>query len=277
MELVFRHWDLFVGGIWVTIHLTVIAVGVGFAIAVPAALSIVRGGRLSPLVRGYVYVFLGTPLLVQTYLIYYGLSQFDVVRDSWFWRPPDFLPELCVPYWWPANDRVDGVILKAREVCLGDLWPSLRDAWWCVVITFSLNSGAYGAEIMRGAIATTPKGELEGARALGLTERQVTWLVLIPSALRRALPQYGNEVVFMLHSTVVASVITIQDILGVGRTVNAKYYVSYEGLLTAAALYMIITYLTVTLFRQVERRYLRHLSLDSGRRTKQFDLGAGVP
>jgi len=81
----------------------------------------------------------------------------------------------------------------------------------------------------------------------------------------------------MLHSTVVASVITIQDILGVGRTVNAKYYVSYEGLLTAAALYMIITYLTVTLYRKVERRYLRHLSLDSGRKTKQFDLGAGVP
>jgi len=223
MELVLRHWDLFLGGIWVTLHLTLIALAVGFAIALPSALSITRKGRFSPLVRAYVYVFRGTPLLVQTYLIYYGLAQFDFVRSSF-------------------------------------AWPLLREAWWCAVIAFSLNSGAYGAEIMRGAIATTPKGEVEGARALGLSERQVTWLVLIPSALRRALPQYGNEVVFMLHGTVVASVITIQDILGVGRTVNAKYYVSYEGLLTAAALYMAITYLTVTLFRQIERRYLRHLN-----------------
>jgi arginine/ornithine transport system permease protein len=239
MELVFRHWDLFLWGIWTTLHLTVIALAVGFAIALPSALSIVRKGRFSPLVRGYVYVFRGTPLLVQTYLIYYGLAQFDLVRSSF-------------------------------------AWPLLREAWWCAVIAFSLNSGAYAAEIVRGAIATTPRGEIEGARALGLSERQVTWLVLIPSALRRALPQYGNEVVFMLHGTVVASVITIQDILGVGRTVNAKYYISYEGLLTAAALYMIITYLTVTAFRQVENRYLRHLNLGAGRKKKP-GVAAGVP
>lgn len=224
MELVFRHWDLFLSGVWVTVQLTLISVSAGFLIALPASLSIARRGPFLPLVGAYVYLFRGTPLLVQTYLIYYGLAQFDFVRSSF-------------------------------------AWPLLREAWWCAVITFSLNSGAYGAEIMRGAIATVPKGEVEGARALGLSERQVTWLVLIPSALRRALPQYGNEVVFMLHGTVVASVITIQDILGVGRTVNAKYYISYEGLLTAAALYMIITYVAVTLFRQVERRYLRHLDL----------------
>ena len=240
MDLVFRHWDLFLSGIWVTLHLTLIALALGFVIAVPAALSIARQGRFSPLVRGYVYVFRGTPLLVQTYLIYYGLAQFDFVRDSF-------------------------------------AWPLLREAWWCAVIAFSLNSGAYSAEILRGAIKTTPKGELEGAKALGLSERQVTWLVLLPSALRRALPQYGNEVVFMLHGTVVASVITIQDILGVGRTVNAKYYISYEGLLTAAALYMIITYLTVSLFRLVENRYLKHLNLDAGRSTKKLAVEAGIP
>jgi arginine/ornithine transport system permease protein len=101
--------------------------------------------------------------------------------------------------------------------------------------------------------------------------------VLLPSALRRALPQYGNEVVFMLHGTVVASVITIQDILGVGRTVNAKYYISYEGLLTAAILYMIITYVTVRLFRLVEERYLKHLNLDAGRKKKVAVIEAGIP
>ncbi|HSF93402.1 MAG TPA: ABC transporter permease [Thermohalobaculum sp.] len=238
-DLILRHWDLFLYGIWTTLHLTAIALALGFALAIPAALSISRKGRFAPLAQGYVYVFRGTPLLVQTYLIYYGLAQFDFVRDSF-------------------------------------AWPVLREAWWCAVIAFSLNSGAYSAEILRGAIATTPKGELEGAKALGLSERQVTWLVLLPSALRRALPQYGNEVVFMLHGTVVASVITIQDILGVGRTVNAKYYISYEGLLTAAALYMIITYLTVRLFRLVEERYLKHLNLDAGKKTKTVTV-AGIP
>ncbi len=108
-----------------------------------------------------------------------------------------------------------------------------------------------------------------------MSERQVTWLILIPSSLRRALPQYGNEVVFMLHGTVVASVITIQDILGVGRTVNAKYYIAYEGILTAAALYMIITFVLTRVFRAFEKRYLRHLDMDSGE--KKIANAAGVP
>jgi arginine/ornithine transport system permease protein len=230
-ELVLRHWDLFLSGVWVTMHLTALALVIGMMIAIPASLSLARRSRFSPLVRGYVYVFRGTPLLVQTYLIYYGLSQFEAVRDSF-------------------------------------AWPVLREAWWCAIIAFSLNSGAYTAEILRGAIKTTPKGEIEGAMAIGLSQRQVTWLVLLPSAMRRALPQYGNEVVFMLHGTVVASIITIQDILGVGRTVNAKYYIAYEGILTAAALYMIITFVLTWVFRAVEKRYLRHLDMDSGEKKK---------
>jgi arginine/ornithine transport system permease protein len=239
-ELVLRHWDLFAGGVFVTLQLTAIALALGMMIALPASLAITRNRPYAPLVRGYVYVFRGTPLLVQTYLIYYGLAQFDLVRESF-------------------------------------AWTFLREAWWCAIIAFSLNSGAYTAEILRGAIATTPRGELEAARSLGLTERQVTWLVLIPSAMRRALPQYGNEVVFMLHSSVIASVITIQDILGVGRTVNAKYYVAYEGFLTAAVLYMALTYLVVTLFRRVEDRYLRHLRLEPAKAPKDLGLPAGLP
>ncbi|HUF88154.1 MAG TPA: ABC transporter permease [Thermohalobaculum sp.] len=239
-ELVLRHWDLFLGGVWVTLHLTAIALALGMLIALPCSLAMSRGGPLAPLVRGYVYVFRGTPLLVQAYLIYYGLAQFEFVRESW-------------------------------------AWIFLREAWWCAVIAFSLNSGAYTAEILRGAIATTPKGELEAARSVGLTERQVTWLVLLPSAMRRALPQYGNEVVFMLHSSVIASVITIQDILGVGRTVNAKYYVAYEGFLTAAVLYMVLTYLVVSLFRRVEDRYLRHLRIQPAAVPKDLAMPPGLP
>jgi arginine/ornithine transport system permease protein len=206
-----------------TLQLTFLALAIGFAIAVPAGLARARRKPFwSPMINGYVYLFRGTPLLVQTFLIYYGLSQFQVVRDSW-------------------------------------AWTFLREPWWCALIAFSLNSSAYGTEIIRGAVETTPRGELEGAAALGLRPRQVDLLVLIPSALRRALPQYGNEVVFMLHGSAVASVITLQDILGVGRTLNARYYLAYEGFLTAAALYMAITFLLVALFRLLESRYLRHL------------------
>ncbi|HMQ91738.1 ABC transporter permease, partial [Amaricoccus sp.] len=205
------------------LQLPFLVVAMGFAIAVPAGLSRARRVPVvSPLINGYVYLFRGTPLLVQTFLIYFGLAQFEWIRDSW-------------------------------------AWTFLRDPWWCALIAFSLNSGAYGTEIIRGAIVTTGKGELEAAWALGLSRRQVDWLVLMPSALRRSLPQYGNEAVFMLQGSVVASVITLQDILGAGRTLNARYYLAYEGFLAAAILYMAITFLLVLAFRGLESRYLRHL------------------
>jgi arginine/ornithine transport system permease protein len=223
VDLILANWQLFAEGVWMTLQLTFLALAIGFAFALPAALARARRTPwVSPLINGYVYLFRGTPLLVQTYLIYYGLSQFEWIRDSW-------------------------------------AWTILRDPWWCALIAFSLNSGAYSTEIIRGAVETTPKGELEAATALGLSPRQVNWLVLIPSALRRALPQYGNEVVFMLHGTAVASVITLEDILGAGRTLNARFYLAYEGFITAALLYMAITFLLVFIFRALERRYLRHL------------------
>ena len=225
VDIVLQNWTLFAEGVWITLQLTAIALAVGFCIALPAGIA--RARRVpwvSPLIGGYVYLFRGTPLLVQTFLIYYGLSQFDWIRASW-------------------------------------AWTFLREPWWCAVIAFSLNSGAYATEIIRGAIETTPKGESEAARALGLSPLQVYGLVLIPSALRRALPQYGNEAVFMLHGSAIASIITLQDILGAGRTLNARYYLAYEGFVTAAVLYMAITFLIVAGFRALERRYLQHLAL----------------
>jgi arginine/ornithine transport system permease protein len=222
VDLVLANWTLFAEGVWMTLQLTAIALAIGFAIALPAGLA--RARRASPFVGGYVYLFRGTPLLVQTFLIYYGLSQFEWIRDSW-------------------------------------AWAFLREPWWCAVIAFSLNSGAYMTEIVRGAVETTPGGEIEAAKALGLSPRQVDGLVLIPSALRRALPQFGNEAVFMLHGSAIASIITLQDILGAGRTLNAKFYLAYEGFLTAAILYMAITFGIVLVFRGLERRFLQHVGM----------------
>ncbi len=224
-DLILDNWALFASGMWMTLQLTALSLLIGFCIALPFGLIRAKSnGLASKLINGYVYAFRGTPLLVQLYLIYYGLSQFEWVRDSF-------------------------------------AWVILRDAWWCALIAFSLNSGAYATEIIRGAVQSVPEGELEAAKSLGLSPFKVGQLVLIPSALRRALPQYGNEVVFMLHGSVVASVITIQDILGVGRTLNARYYLAYEGFLTAAALYMALAFTMVFIFRQLEKRYLGYLKV----------------
>jgi len=223
VDLVLQNWTLFAEGVWMTVQLTALALILGFCIALPAGLA--RARRVpwaTPALGAYVYLFRGTPILVQTFLIYYGLAQFEWVRESW-------------------------------------AWTLLREPWWCALIAFSLNSGAYTTEIIRGAIETTPKGMVEAGASLGLSPRQVDGLLVIPFALRRALPQYGNEVVFMLHGSVVASVITLQDILGAGRTLNAKYYLAYEGFLTAALLYMAITFCLVATFRSLERRYLGYL------------------
>lgn len=228
LMLAIDHWEMFAAGAWMTLQLTILSVIVGFLIAAPCAF--IRheraGSWLDRAVRGYVYFFRGTPLLVQTYLLYYGLSQFEWIRESF-------------------------------------VWILLREAWWCALIAFSLNSGAYATEILRGALAQVPKGQIEGAKALGLNVWQGRGLIQLPMALRNALPQYGNEVVFMLHGSVVASVITIQDILGAGRTLNAKYYVAYEGFVTAALLYMAITFALVGLFRFLEKRYLGYLNIKS--------------
>ncbi len=224
-DLILKNWELFADGMWMTLQLTVLSLAIGFCIALPFGLIRAKSNGLgSKLINVYVYAFRGTPLLVQLYLIYYGLSQFEWVRESF-------------------------------------AWVILRDAWWCALIAFSLNSGAYATEIIRGAVQSVPEGELEAAKSLGLSPFNVTRLVLIPSALRRALPQYGNEVVFMLQGSVVASIITIQDILGVGRTLNARYYLAYEGFLTAAVLYMALAFTMVFIFRQLEKRYLGYLKV----------------
>lgn len=259
IALVAGNWEIFAKGAWMTVHLTFLAILIGFLIAAPLGYARARGTPvIDPLARAYVYVFRGTPLLVQVYLIYYGLSQFEAVRDGPFWRAPEWIGRECVSFWWPSVDP-ELWIFKLREACAQDVWPSLRSAWWCALIAFALNSGAYATEILRGAIAATPKGEIEAASALGLSPFQTARRILIPSALRRALPQYGNEIVFMLHGSAVASIITLQDVLGAGRTLNAKYYVAYEGLLTAAAVYMCITFAIVAIFGRLELRYLRHL------------------
>lgn len=221
--LVFDNWKLFVEGLFNTISLTVLCLLIGGAVSVPlAALRANRHPIFNPIIWGYTYLFRGTPLLIQAFLIYYGLGQFEFVRESF-------------------------------------LWPILREAWWCALIAFSLNSAAYTTEIFRGAIEATPFGEIEAAKATGMSTIKMYRRVIIPSALRRALPAYSNEVIFMLHGSVIASTITVIDILGAGRVVNGRHYLAYEGFISAAILYMILVYGISRGFKVWEKHWHAHL------------------
>lgn len=225
VALIAANFDRFLYGVWVTLNLTFLSLVLGGLLSIPMAIARASGHAvLNPLVQGYNYVFRGTPLLVQTYLIYYGVGQFEVIRQSFLWD------------------------------------PILSSAWWCALIAFTLNTAAYTTELLRGAIADTPKGEVEAAIATGHSYRSRMRRIILPSAFRRAIPAYSNEVIFMLHGSVIASTITLQDILGVGRWLNGRYYLAYEGFITAAVLYFLIVLCITWIFRSIERRYLRHLT-----------------
>jgi arginine/ornithine transport system permease protein len=223
LGVIVANWPLFLKGLINTLLLVSIPLVLAGAIAIP--LAVIRAqklGVLNRMVFCYTYVFRGTPLLVQLYLLYFGAAQFDFVRQSF-------------------------------------LWPVLRGAWGCAFVSITLCSAAYLTEILRGAIESVPRGEVEAAKALGLSGVRLFWLIVFPSAWRRSLPALSNEVIFTLHGSVVASTITIIDILGAGRMLNNKYYLAAEGLLTAAVLYLALTFLITAVFRQLERKYLSHL------------------
>ena len=225
-NLVVQNYPLYLEGIWITINLTVFSLAIGWVLSIPLAVArAYKHPVFNAPIWCFTYFFRGTPLLVQTFLIYYGLGQFEGVRES-------------------------------------ALWIIFKDGWWCALIAFSLNSTAYQTEILRGAIEGVPFGEVEAAKACGMSPWQRLRRIILPSAVRRALPMYSNEVIFMLHGSVVASTIAVVDILGAGRAVNGKYYVAYEGFISAAVLYMILVFVISRGFKVLEHYGHRHLRRD---------------
>ncbi|MBD8473297.1 ABC transporter permease [Pseudomonas sp. CFBP 8770] len=220
-------WDslpLYMSGMLETLKLLAISLLFGLLAALP--LGLMRVSR-QPLVNGiawlYTYVIRGTPMLVQLFLIYYGLAQFEAVRNS-------------------------------------VLWPWLSSATFCACLAFAINTSAYTAEIIAGSLRATPPGEIEAAKAMGMSRAGMYRRILLPSALRRALPQYSNEVIMMLQTTSLASIVTLIDITGAARTVNAQYYLPFEAYITAGVCYLCLTFILVRLFKLAERRWLAYLA-----------------
>ena len=221
--IILENIGIYFEGLRTTLVLVSISLMLGLLIAIPlAVLRTSKNYLVQAPIRAYVYFFRGTPLLVQMFIIYYGFGQFEAIKAS-------------------------------------VVWPFFKEAWFCALFAFTLNTGAYTTEILRGAIEATPNGEVEAAKAAGMSRLLMLRRILLPSAFRRALPQYGNEIIFMLHGSSLASVITIVDITGAARIINSRFYSPYEAFLTAAVFYMSLTFITVFLLKKLEGRWFAHL------------------
>ncbi|KUZ06696.1 amino acid ABC transporter permease [Burkholderia diffusa] len=231
IELIQEYWRNYlytdgfrITGVAITLWLLVVSIGLGFCLSVPLAVARVSKRKwLAGAVWLYTYVFRGTPLYVQLLLCYTGLYSLQVVRGT------------------PLLDAF------------------FRDGMHCTLLAFTLNTCAYTTEIFAGAIKATSYGEIEAARAYGMSTFTMYRRVILPSALRRALPLYSNEVILMLHATTVAFTATVPDILKIARDVNSATYMSFHAFGIAALLYLVISFTLVWLFRQAERRWLAYL------------------
>ncbi|MFO1170138.1 MAG: ABC transporter permease subunit [Hyphomicrobiaceae bacterium] len=210
-------------GLVTTLQLTLLTVLGGILLSLPLGVLRASPNRwVAGPIWAYTYFFRGTPMLIQLFLIYYGLAQFKLVRAS-------------------------------------DLWPILREAWWCCLIAFTLNTVAYTVEIVAGALRNVPLADIEAARSFGMSPWAILKRIKLPLAIRILFPAYTNEVIFILQSTSLASTVTVLDLTGAARVIIARTFSPYELFITIALVYLVLTYLTLWLFRLVERRLYRHL------------------
>lgn len=219
-----QYWE----GTVNSLLLLLISLVVGGALSLPLAIA-----RVSERVwvRGpvwlFTYVMRGTPLLIQVYLIYYGLAQMDFIQARW-------------------DDSL--------------IWKWFKEPFFCAVLAFALNTCAYTVELLAGAIRDTAHGEVEAAHACGFSRWDTMRRLVLPSAMRRSLPGYSNEVIMMLHSTSLASAVpALLDITGAARTIYADFYLPFEAFITAGLIYATLTLILVGLFKLAERHWLAHL------------------
>lgn len=205
-------------GVAVTLGILVGTLSIGLVLgAVICAARLRRVPVLAHMFDGYVLFFRGTPLLVQLFAIYFGLGQFEAVRES-------------------------------------IAWTLLREAWFCAVLALGLNSAAFTSEIMRGGVLGVERGQLEAAAAFGFSQSQTLRLILLPQALRIALPAYGNEVILMLKGTALASTISIMEITGIARRLSSEHFAPFEAFIAAGTIYLAIAIALTSSFSFIERR-----------------------
>jgi polar amino acid transport system permease protein len=208
--------------IFVTVQLVVFTMVLGLLLAVPLGLVQVTGPKwLANIARAYCTFMRGTPLLIQLYVLYYGLGS---------------------------------VFASYPELRQSMFWPILREGYYYAILAFALNEAGYAGEIMRGAFLSVPKGELEAARAYGMSPFQVLRRVWLPRALRNALPALGGETILTLKSTPLAALVTVVDIFGVADKVRQETYIIYPPLIMVMVLYMALTFVITQIFSYWEKQ-----------------------
>ena len=217
-ELMYESFFKIVEGIPLTLQVVSISTILGIFLAVAVALMRISGNRLMSLPAYYfVYLIRGTPLLLQLYFVYYGLSQFEAIRES-------------------------------------ILWPILKEPYWCGIITLTISTGAYSSEIIRGGILSVSKNYIEASGALGLSQIKTFMLITLPITVRQALPAYGNELILMVKASSLISIVTLMEITGIARTIISKTYAPVEIFLVAGSIYLVINFIIVMFVNLAERR-----------------------
>ncbi len=224
-SLIYKNFFLVLSGLDNTILLLLISLPVGFVLALLFALGRVsKIALLSRTIASYIFVIRGTPLLVQIYLIYFGLGSVKFIRESF-------------------------------------LWYALKEPFWCGVIALTINTVAYGAEIFRGGIQSIEKSQVESGLSLGFGKFLLLRKIILPIAIRKVLPSYGNELILMVKATSLVSLTTYMEMTGIARKIMAKTFAPVEAFIAAGILYLFLNFLMVQFVKYLEWKYNPHLRL----------------
>ena len=217
-ELMYESFFKILKGVPLTLEVVFISTLLGFGLAIIVSLMRISDNKLySVPAYSFIYLIRGTPLLLQLYFVYYGISQFSFVRESF-------------------------------------LWPILKEPFWCGIITLTISTGAYSAEIIRGGIQSVSQGYIESGKALGLGRVSLFFRIVMPITIRQALPAYGNELILMVKASSLISIVTLMEITGIARTIISKTYAPVEIFLVAGSIYLFINFIITRLVKYAENR-----------------------
>ena len=219
LELMINSFPKLLNATVITLKLLSLSLVFGLFIGlIFAVMRMSKNFILNKFSYGYSYLFRGTPLLVQIFIIYFGFGQIEFIRDSF-------------------------------------LWIILKEPYWCAIIAFALNTGAYTSEILRSAFQTIKKGYIEAGKSLGISSKIIFYKIQIPIAIRQSLPAYGNEIILMLKGTSLASTVTLMDLTGVAKYIISTTFKPIEVFIVAGSIYLFMTFIVHNLIKFLERKY----------------------
>ena len=219
IELMINSFPKLLNATLITLKLLSVSLILGLFIGLGFAILRMNNNKLiNKFAYGYSYIFRGTPLLVQIFIIYFGLGQIEYLRTTF-------------------------------------LWVVLKEPYWCAIIAFSLNTGAYTSEILRSAFQTIKPGYLEAGRSLGIPSKIIFTQIQIPIAIKQSLPAYGNEIILMLKGTSLASTVTLMDLTGVAKYIISTTFKPVEVFIVAGGIYLFMTFIIHNVIKYLEKKY----------------------